>query len=183
MKHLTKQELEQAVSKIKHDYNSEVMMILDEPEYYRYKLIRAFKGLWAEKYAYWSLSQHIPSKFIQTNLLHTTKNDRTVDIDLHIVFPWEINIDVKSGFNYLKFWNKNLFDYFYIVQVNIPHQYTTEIHSYTVLNEDYDALYDPKNIVFNPCGFYKFEDAYNDGFINKRKMIPIEEFVKIAWLA
>lgn len=179
---LTKQEVRQAYNKINHEYNKEVKMILSKSEYTRYKLLRAFKGLWAEKHGYYTLTQHIPSHFIKTNLLHTTDNNRTVDIDLQIVFPWDINIDAKAGFSYSKSWNRNLFDYFYICEVIIPPQYTIEISGYNILNDDYDALYDSKEIVFNPHGFYKFEDAYKDGYIKKYKMISVEDFVKQVWL-
>ena len=181
MEKLTQTEVEKAYNKINYEYNKEVEMILSKKEYDRYKLLRAIKGLWAEKHGYYTLIEHIPSHLIRTGLEYTTSNNRIIDIDLQISFPWDINIDAKSGFSYSKVWNNKLYQYFYICQITIPQQYTTDISGYNIVNEDYVELYDPKNIVFNPCGFYKFDDAHRDGYINKRKMISVEDFIKQVW--
>ena len=183
MDKLTKQEVENAIRKIQWEYNDEDPNTFLTPEQHqRFIALRAIKGLWAEKYGYNMLLEFWEPKFIKTNVEILDKG-RAKDIDILIDFPWDIKLDIKTSTNpkYLKTWNKSIFDWYYFCGINIPQQYTEEIEGYTILKGDITTLYDPDNVIFDPHGFYSFEQADEDGYIKNWKIIPPQEWYDQVW--
>lgn len=181
MEKLTKQEVENAIRKIQWEYNDEDPNIYLTPEQHkRWIALRAIKGLWAEKYGYKVLLEFWRPEFIKTGV-EILDNGKPKDIDLLIDFPWDIKIDAKSGTNYSKTWNKRVFDWYYICGINIPQQYTERVCDYTILKGNITTLYDPNNIIFDPQGFYSFEQADKDGRIKPWKIISPQEWYDQVW--
>ena len=179
MKNITHAELENALSKIKKEYNPEAESILTPEQYQRYKILRAIKGLWPEKHLYNTLVENrINSKVIQTNLPHILKNGNTIDIDVRV---WGNNIDAKSGFKYSKTWNDDIFDWYYIVELGFGVGNTEEICGYNMVLENYDHLLESKNVYFNPKGFYHFKDDVKNENIVKHKGKDFKQWENIIW--
>ena len=155
-------------TKINYDHHPHAESDLAENQYFRYKQLRALKGLASEEAAYRkSLLKGFNPKRINRNIPITNSNGYTVDVDLQIC---DVTIDIKGGHQYNKLKNLDLYDWFWWYRIEIPGEYVdiTMVNGrpYELLTQDFPAVIDISRWehhdegLLNRNDFFKVNDQY-----------------------